>query len=382
MKSQSPPRRICELQEEADKCARELAEARTRFVSMSKKLQEEIVVLEERLRAIYAQFQNALDSELVELDNKLVAIDKDREAFEMSMQRVALHSDVERSDVERIDVDGEHVQETHVNLNVGGRIFSLRPQVGAGHPCSFFGALFSGRWKSRQGAEAIFIDRSFRMFDHIADFLRDGEIHAELSPTEVDLLIREAEFYRLDALVESLRMETSPKTALRIDASDNWVWRSSEDVEIQNGGITALCKSDFGTDFKCHVVGTLGWTSGIHEWSILFDSFNFKRFGVVVFDDEKVPEVKDKILDQSVSFWIGNSEVSGNIRRVSVKKCDFATSPHLVNVRLDLDKRNITFGHNNTFFDFPHVVDLPRNRTFYPYVAMGQRNSTATIIRK
>jgi hypothetical protein len=53
----------------------------------------------------------------------------------------------------------------------------------------------------------------------------------------------------------------------------------------------------------------------------------------------------------------------------------------LINVRLDLCNRTLTFGLNGNWNDEPAFTDLPSN-PWYPFVQLGRNGDIITIIRE
>jgi hypothetical protein len=52
----------------------------------------------------------------------------------------------------------------------------------------------------------------------------------------------------------------------------------------------------------------------------------------------------------------------------------------LVSVRLDLDKRTLTFGLNGKWHDKPVIIDIAPNM-WYPYVRLWNSGNGITIVR-
>jgi hypothetical protein len=97
------------------------------------------------------------------------------------------------------------VTSSRIKLDVGGRIFSVTSDMMIRYPDSFFARLFSGRWEDKKTEDgAYFINRSFQLFHHIVDFLRDGGLDVSLSEDDHRALCREADFYQLKELLDVL----------------------------------------------------------------------------------------------------------------------------------------------------------------------------------
>jgi hypothetical protein len=148
----------------------------------------EIVVEQQTVIALHADLDKRLQR-LAKLERELedafkakeMALQKEREEFELSTQRINTTVTTER-----------------IKLDVGGRIFSVTMDMMLNYPDSFFARLFSGRWEDKKTDDgAYFINRSFQLFHHIVDFLRDGGLDVSLSEDDHRALCREADFYQL-----------------------------------------------------------------------------------------------------------------------------------------------------------------------------------------
>jgi hypothetical protein len=148
----------------------------------------EIVVKQQAITALHADLDKRL-LRLATLERELedafkakeMVLQKEREEFELSTQRIASTVTTDR-----------------IKLDVGGRIFSVTLDMMLKYPESFFARLFSGRWEGKKTDDgAYFINRSGKLFDHIVDFLRDGGLEVDLSEEDHRALCREADFYQL-----------------------------------------------------------------------------------------------------------------------------------------------------------------------------------------
>ncbi|KAL0963645.1 hypothetical protein UPYG_G00309000 [Umbra pygmaea] len=93
-----------------------------------------------------------------------------------------------------------------ITLNVGGFLYAAHRTTLCRHQGSLLEELASGR-KPVQHTDSMgnpFIDRDGPVFRHILNFLRIGDLQLPDDFRESGLLRREAEFYRLDGLVEAI----------------------------------------------------------------------------------------------------------------------------------------------------------------------------------
>ena len=89
-----------------------------------------------------------------------------------------------------------------VKLNVGGEVFCTTLQT-LMKGDTIFSEMFSDGIPTKQGEDgSVFIDRDGTHFRTVLNFLRDGSIPKPTMKREVEELKREAEFYRIESLVE------------------------------------------------------------------------------------------------------------------------------------------------------------------------------------
>ena len=92
-----------------------------------------------------------------------------------------------------------------IELNVGGRVFATSLQTLNKDPTSMLAAMFSGRiGLARDKVGRFFVDRDGRYFHLILNYLRDGTCTIPPSSHAFQELRREAEFFRLESLLEYL----------------------------------------------------------------------------------------------------------------------------------------------------------------------------------
>lgn len=165
------------------------APTNTPIASMRQRLSERMANLSQDMESLL-EYMGTVEQELWDTyDAKASELEKERSLFEASRQRAQDYAGV-----------------PFVNLNVGGRMFSVTLEMMLKHPNSYFGALFSGRWEGKRGPDgSIFINRSGTLFHHIADYLRSDSLEVELSASELKALFAEADFYCLEGLMDDLK---------------------------------------------------------------------------------------------------------------------------------------------------------------------------------
>lgn len=296
-----------------------------------KKVREVIAATSKQLEDTTSQMVEILFSrdkaigELLDLIRaKEDAIKADREAFELSTQRV-----------------NDSVVPTRVKLDVGGRLYSVTPEMMQRFPNSYFGCLFSGRWEGKKIEDgAYFIDRSPRLFDYVADLLRYGTITATLSKEDHDALEIELDYYQLRDAIPEKKKET-------------WEWK---------GGLKQ-CPDDKAITFSR---GIVGWSEGKHEWTLCIVDRNDVRVGIMceTGDPDKGHHSGYKLDCSTGHVWTPTeASYKGYGRRMQVGE-------H-VSVRLDMDKHELTFGVNGKWFGT--LTHIP-HKTWYPCVGLSKKS--------
>jgi BTB/POZ domain len=121
-----------------------------------------------------------------------------------------------------------------VQLNVGGGLYTTSRATLIRYPDSMLGAMFSGMFPTARDSEGrFFIDRDGSTFGHILNFLRCGQLVLPSDFSQLDLLAVEADFYRLDPLIDAIA---------QLRASRNCCGSFVEVMNIENTAKLYLCK--------------------------------------------------------------------------------------------------------------------------------------------
>ncbi len=103
-----------------------------------------------------------------------------------------------------------------VTLNVGGYLYTTSLTTLTKYPDSMLGAMFSGRMPSAQDHHGHYlIDRDGVLFRYILNFLRTSALTLPDEFKEIDLLVKEAEFYQIKELVEIVRSLQRRKNSIK-----------------------------------------------------------------------------------------------------------------------------------------------------------------------
>lgn len=241
------------------------------------------------------------------------------------------------------------------------------------YPESFFGVLFSERWAKGGGdleQEVYFINRSAKLFSYIVDFLR-GEVEAieELSGSKRQRLLREAQFYQLADLVKLIGLPQEVELEQR---SSSWVLKETINGTLSNRLMTLRQCSEIGGEC-CMTTGTVGFTKGVHEWSVNLDTGGMGiLLGVSLAGIDQTNVLHNESLHFVVSCTDGKVCSGGKWRpffsQIPAGGMGLNT---VVSLRLDSDRRVLLLGLNGLWREDPAFTDLPKD-VLFPYFVLGR----------
>jgi hypothetical protein len=187
-----------------------------------------------------------------------------------------------------------------------------------------------------------------------------------LSEDDHRALCREADFYQLKELLD----------VLNPSVDDNWTLTGTRNAELSNGGLKLTCKTGWAASR-----GMIGWAHGVHEWVVRMDGkSDCVRVGISQENIEHVSD-EDDIL-RTLGCYDGCVYTFGNDGRKYMDVPDDGLHVgSLISVRLDLDKRTLTFGVNGKRFDKPATTDIAPT-TWYPYVELWDEKTAFTITKR
>ena len=121
------------------------------------------------------------------------------------------------------DSNNNRVESNVVDLNIGGEEFCVSKATltkkwkksGSNaefYPTNMFEDLMCGRAQVElDKLGRIFIDRNPKLFEIVLDYLRTENIPSDLSEAKLELLLKEADFYRLNSLADVIKAKRAEK---------------------------------------------------------------------------------------------------------------------------------------------------------------------------
>jgi hypothetical protein len=170
---------------------------------MTRNLQQELLKLKERLEMVEQDFQKK-EMEIQLKSEKFTSIDKI---------------------IEEIIKENDYV----IRLNIGGKIFTIRLSLLAANKDTLFYSIIFKYAESKNFPKEIFIDRNYKHFSIIFEYLRFKKISlTKYQKTERDEIRKELEFYGIDIFSKNKKvsidlewdMATSKTGACTVDLQD------------------------------------------------------------------------------------------------------------------------------------------------------------------
>ena len=201
-------------------------ESLVKLLSIPKEEEEEEEMVEDELKV---DSEDEGDEAQIENDKDLMTIEEhgrqSREALDEAESCLKDGHTSLQEDLRFLDEKRENFQEmakrlknVHfseiVELRIGNHKFTTSIATLQSDPDSMLAAMFSKRFEPKQKDGAYFIDRDGTHFRHILNYLRMGEIPIDVIEAIGNELLKEAEFYNLKGLIESIVNNKSIKINL------------------------------------------------------------------------------------------------------------------------------------------------------------------------
>ena len=101
-----------------------------------------------------------------------------------------------------------------ISLNVGGIMYTASLATLTRYSKSMLGAMFSGRMPLETDTNGnYFIDRDGKLFRHVLNFLRSGQLHLPKGFSELEQLKQEVDFYQLKDMTAHLNKVCSAQSS-------------------------------------------------------------------------------------------------------------------------------------------------------------------------
>ena len=102
-----------------------------------------------------------------------------------------------------------------VDLNVGGQLYTTTVGTLTKDPASLLTSIFSGSQRTPKDSRGrYFIDRDGVLFRYVLDFLRNLHLTLPDGFNELDRLLAEAEYFKINAMNEALAKEIKSRTSV------------------------------------------------------------------------------------------------------------------------------------------------------------------------
>jgi len=246
-----------------------------------------------------------------------------------------------------------------IKLNIGGKEFTTTIHTLKSQENSYFSALLSGRWEVK---DTIFVDRDGTVFNFVLDFLRGEEIPTEfLSPFQLHLLKKDAEFYQLPALLNIITPSCIFSPTLK-----------SPSIVLCDNDKTATVEN---VRYASYVLGNKEFQEGIHKFKIQLCKFSGgMRFGISTGTISADPSLKG-----TYGWGISDVVYIGGVFLSSEDgyKTDFS-SGNILCLTLDCTQNLLTY--RNETKNTEYSMDLPEGKKWRFFVNLHSVNDMVKIV--
>lgn len=284
-----------------------------------------------------------------------------------------------------------------VTFDVGGKQYRVSETLLHEYPNTMLGKMASLRNNNNDDhdiseQQPIFIDRDSERFRYVLDYMRDGKVSLPSTiPREALCLdLKYLGFENYDNLQSIIKCHHSELTTTRMNQPmvdglecHKVVWdvtRASNGLVIENEHVTV--KKSSTDDLWQSVLGTVGFSSGIHYWNIeILESSNHNRIRIGVSSNLNVtcnsfPGHGD---DTGVSYGYDGNRHYSNINGSFGPSY---TTGDIIGTLLNMNDKTVTFYKNSIRVGTAVGKDILLDDIYYPCVtlfAIGQQVSSCDI---
>uniref|UniRef100_H2ZUF0 Potassium channel tetramerization domain containing 4 n=2 Tax=Latimeria chalumnae TaxID=7897 RepID=H2ZUF0_LATCH len=146
----------------------------------------------------------------------------------------------------------ENCKVSLITLNVGGYLYMTERATLTKYTDSFLEALVNGKIHNTLDTDGnYFIDRDGLLFRYVLNFLRNGELVLPEGFQESQILLLEAEFYQLNALVDAIKTYCEKQQQVATEAT----FLEITDYHDRSQGLKIFCNSpNFISKIKTRIV--------------------------------------------------------------------------------------------------------------------------------
>ncbi len=297
----------------------------------------------------------------------------------LAQYRSAIESEQSRWNDAMIHVERAHDERASevVTLDVGGVIFKTRVDTLSKHDLSYFGVYTSGRWNL---AETAFIDRDPELFRYVMAYLRHDTLQlCDIGPALREALAKEADYY----VLPELRALLFPA---KVTSKVDW---TIVDPDRTHNDIQRVTHTNNPTHLQC-ALGSSGWDAGVHEWNVTGDQLLSNNIIGVFFTSAAIEHTKsissrsantEHVLgvctDMGMSWSSANKSIYVFGKEYGAKKND------VYSVRLDLNRKTLTFGLNGVWNKMPtYALDcfVKAGVVWYPYFEVYAKGASLWLV--
>lgn len=259
-----------------------------------------------------------------------------------------------------------------VRFKACGTEFMLSADTLRKYPGSFFGTYVCGRWEVK--AEPLSLECDARIFAHIVRYMLYGTLDVSaMTGEERRLLKLEADKFVLTGLSDLVASPRLPPSS----PSVVWVFVHKAPNVVKEDG--CRLHSPYGLNSYSTICanGSIGWTSGVHEWAVYrnvgSDNLIGVSYGSISAKNRSNNEHQMKVVNLSTGHVrLENANIGPAVfnRREDVET---------YHVRLDMNARTVTFGVNYIWNSSPTFTNLSPV-AWFPYFDLCHQGASMTLL--
>jgi hypothetical protein len=229
----------------------------------------------------------------------------------------------------------------------------------------------SQRWRADLCEDgSVFLDQDGSTFECILNLLRGYPMPKSLTEQQKRSLQHDLRYFGLDASQfggsESVVEQGAGQSIVGLET---WVLAPSPNATISEGGLVATGRGTSSWD--CNVLGTVGWSQGVHEWTVVFRPPHTDRLLFIGVAPSTL-ELAGHTQFGTCGYWLychgGDLRIQGNSTQFT-KALRHNDHPR-ISVRLDCNAHTLSFGFDGTWMPVA-IPDLPAVTLFPAFCAHG-----------
>jgi alkylated DNA repair dioxygenase AlkB len=211
--------------------------------------------------------------------------------------------------------------------------------------------------------------------------MNEDKDHVPSKPEEEDHMEFEEEFFVItEAVIAAAKAAMNTASPAAAAAEGPWSLLGSPNAVLSNGGRTCVKQSE--DLWTCATIGTVGWSSGVHQWDVHFDRLA-KGLVIGIARREGINFVGSDASNAPLRHGLlcSTGHIVGGDNKDHPYLSTAVPTGATVSVFLDLDRKIVSFTLKGANAAAPAFANLGEG-AWYPYFAMRFKDCTFTVTPK